>query len=127
MFGLCRRGWIAYEPVPWSAQGDPKIEEKKGHISEAFFLGETYKKYEKMSPKCLQKGEFETGETPLGAITGHVWCPKRFFDPKNEPIAPQKCLQGSKITEKMTPEVEKLFKKCSKKGQHSVLFFKHFW
>jgi len=29
MFGLRRRGRIAYEPILWSAQGDPKIEEKK--------------------------------------------------------------------------------------------------
>ena len=60
-----------------------------------------------MTPKGLPKGEFKTGETPLGAIMGHVWCPKPFFDPKNEPIAPPKCLQGPKITQKMPPEVEK--------------------
>ena len=29
MFGLRRRGRIAYEPIPWRPQGDPKIEEKK--------------------------------------------------------------------------------------------------
>ena len=107
MFGLRRRGRIAYEPTPWSAQGDPKIEEKKEYISEASSLGEKYKKYEKMTPKGLQKGDFETGETPLGAIMGHVWCPKSFSDSKNEPVAPPKCLQGPKITQKMTPKVGK--------------------
>ena len=28
VFGLRRRVRIAYEPIPWSAQGNPKIEEK---------------------------------------------------------------------------------------------------
>ena len=107
MFGLRRRGRIAYEPSPWSAQGDPQIEGKKGHISEAIFLGEKYKKYENMAPKGLQKGIPETGKTDLGGVLGHVWCPMPFCDPKNEPIAPPKCLQGAKITEKITPEVEK--------------------
>ena len=110
MFGLRRRGRIAYEPIPWSAQGDPKIEEKKGHISEAFFLSENYKKYkryEKIAPKGLQKGDPETGKTHLGAVLGHVWCPKQFSDLKNEPIASPKCFQGRKITPKMTPKVKK--------------------
>ena len=40
-----------------------------------------------------------------GTLLGHVWCPKLFFDPKNEPIAPPKCLQGPKITQKTTLEV----------------------
>ena len=104
MFGLRRRGRIAYEPAPWRAQGDPKIEQKKGHISEAFFLGE---KYKKMPPKGLQKGDSETGVAPLGAVFGHVWYPKPFFEAKNESIAFPKCPQGSKLTQKMTPEVEK--------------------
>ena len=37
VFGLRRRVRIAYEPIPWSAQGDAQIEEKKGLISEPFF------------------------------------------------------------------------------------------
>ena len=72
MFGLRRRGRIAYEPVPWRAQGDPKIEEKKRHISEALFLGKKCKKYKNMTPKGLKKGECETGKTPLGPILGQV-------------------------------------------------------
>ena len=126
VFGLRRRGRIAYEPIPWNAQGDPKIEEKKEHISEALFLNKKCKKYEKWAPKVLQKGEEISRVAPLGAVLGHVWCPKPFSDPKNEPIAPPKCLQGPKTTQKMTPEVEKILEKCSKKGQHSVLFFKTF-
>ena len=38
VFGLRRHGRIAYEPILWSAQGDPKIEEKNGRISEPPFL-----------------------------------------------------------------------------------------
>ena len=49
-------------------------------------------------PNGCPRGDFETGKTPLGAIMRHVWCPKSFFDSKNEPVAPPKCLQGSKIT-----------------------------
>jgi len=106
VFGLRRRGRIAYEPTPWRAQGDPKIEEKKEHISEPLFLAKKCKKCEKMAPKCLQKDALEKVVAPLGAVLGHVWCPKPFFDSKNEPIALPKCLQGSKNTQKMTPEVE---------------------
>ena len=76
VFGLRRRGRIAYEPVPWSAQGDPEIEEKKGHISELLF----YEKIQKNTggkkiPKGIQKGDFISGVAPLGAVLGHVWCP----------------------------------------------------
>ncbi len=33
VFGLRRRVRIAYEPIPWSAQGDPKIEKKRLNMS----------------------------------------------------------------------------------------------
>ena len=108
VFGLRRRGRIAYEPTPWRAQGDPKIEEKKGHISEPLFLGKKFKKSEKWAPTCLQKGDLILGVAPLGAVLGHVWCPKLFFDPNDEPIAPPKCPQGPKITKKITPEVDNI-------------------
>ena len=98
MFGLRRRGRIAYEPTPWSAQGDPKIEEKKENISEPLFLAKNTKICENIVPKGLQKGDFISGVAPLGAVLGHAWCPKPFFDPKNEPIAPPKWPQGPKIT-----------------------------
>ena len=127
VFGLRRRGRIAYEPTPWRAQGDPKIEEKKEHISEPLFLAKKCKKSKKLAPKCLQKGEGISVVAPLGAVLGHVWCPKPFFDPQNEPIVLPKCLQEPKITQKMTPDVEKWLEKLSKKGQHSVLFLKHFF
>ena len=38
VFGLRRRVRIAYEPIPWSAQGDPKIQEKQIHFSEPLFV-----------------------------------------------------------------------------------------
>ena len=38
VFRLHRRVRIACEPIPWSAQGDPKIKEKTWHISEPTFL-----------------------------------------------------------------------------------------
>ena len=67
MFGLRRRVRIACEPIPWSAQGDQQIEEKKQPISEPLFLAEKMKNCEKRAPKGLQKGEFISGVAPLGA------------------------------------------------------------
>ena len=111
VFGLRRRGRIAYEPTPWSALGDPKIEEKKGHISEPLVLGKICKTNKNIIPKGLQKGEGISGVAPLGAVLGHVWCPKPFFDPKNEPIAPpgtenysKNDPEGGKHTRKVPPK-----------------------
>ena len=67
MFGLRRRVRIAYEPIPWSAQGDQKIEEKKQPISEPLFLAKTMEIFKKRAPKGLQKGEFISRVAPLGA------------------------------------------------------------
>ncbi len=67
MFGLRRRVRIAYEPIPWSAQGDQQIEEKKQPISELLFLARMLKILEKRAPKGLQKGDFISGVAPLGA------------------------------------------------------------
>ena len=36
VFGLRRRARIAYEPILWSAQGDPKIEEKNRFQNRSF-------------------------------------------------------------------------------------------
>jgi len=70
VFGLRRRGRMVYEPIPWSAQGDQKIKEKTGHILGPLFFNQKYQKYEKLAPKGLQKGDSETGKTPLGSILG---------------------------------------------------------
>ena len=101
VFGLRRRVRIAYEPIPWSAQGDPKIEEKKEHISEPHFFSKKCKNYQKRAPKGLQMGDFISGVAPLWRLLGHLWCPKPFFDSQNEPTAPPKCPQGPKITSKI--------------------------
>ena len=85
VFGLRRRGRIAYEPILWSAQGDPKIEEKNEHISEPLFLAKNTNICENIVPKGLQKGDFISGVAPLGAVLGHVWCPKPFLTPKMSP------------------------------------------
>ena len=47
VFGLRLRVPIAYEPIPWSAQGDPKIEEKKEPISEPLCLVKNVKNTKK--------------------------------------------------------------------------------
>ena len=66
-FGLRRRVRIAYEPIPWSAQGDQKIEEEKQAISEPLFLAKTTEIFKQRAPKGLQKGDFISGVAPLGA------------------------------------------------------------
>ena len=45
MFGLRRRVRIAYEPIPWSAQGDKKNEEKKQPISEPLCFSKKHETY----------------------------------------------------------------------------------
>ena len=67
MFRLRRRVRIAYEPIPWRAQGDQKIEEKTQAISEPLFLAKTTDTFKKRAPKGLQKGAFISGVAPLGA------------------------------------------------------------
>ena len=37
VFGLRRRVRIAYEPIPWSAQGDKQIEEKNNLFQDRSF------------------------------------------------------------------------------------------
>ena len=67
MFGLRRRVRIAYEPIPWRAQGDQQIEEKKQAISEPLLLAKSTEIFKKRAPKGLQKGDFISGVAPLGA------------------------------------------------------------
>ena len=67
MFGLRRRVRIAYEPLSWSDQGDPQIEEKQERVSSMSFLHINTKMYQKITPKGVQKAEGETGVAPLGA------------------------------------------------------------
>ena len=78
MFRLRRRVRIAYEPIPWSAQGDPKIEEKKEPISEPLFVNKKCEKDENKAPKGLQMGEGISGVAPLWRLLGHFWCPEPF-------------------------------------------------
>ena len=55
VFGLRRRVRIAYEPTPWSAQGDQKNEEKKQPISEPLFFTKNIEMLKKRAPKGTQK------------------------------------------------------------------------
>ena len=107
VFGLRRRGRIAYAPIPWSTQGDPKIEEKKEHISEALFLSKKYKKYEKLAPKGLQKGEFISGVAPLGAPLepqADFWCKKWAHSAPKVPLGTQTCFKNDPKRAKHDPK-----------------------
>ena len=111
MFGLRRRVRIAYEPIPWSAQGDQKIEEKKQPISEPLFLT----KKRQYSKKELQKLSKRVSKFGGGASWGHLWSPKLIFDSKSEPTAPPKCSQGPKNASKMIPKGPKMILKVTLK------------
>ncbi len=97
VFGLRRRVRIAYEPIPWSAQGDQKIEEKKQAISEPLFLAKTTEIFKKRAPKGLQKGEFISGVAPLGAPLepqADFWCKKWAHSAPKVPPGTQTCFKN---------------------------------
>ena len=66
-FGLHRRVRIAYEPILWKAPCDPKFMENKRTLKKLVFLHTMWENLRKLSPKGVQKGEFEKGVAPLGA------------------------------------------------------------
>ena len=102
---------IAYEPIPWSTQGDQKIKENKQPISEPPFFAKKTQIFTKRAPKCLQKGETEKGVAPLGAPLE----PKLIFDSKSEPTAPPKCSQGPTNASKMILKGQKMILKVTLK------------
>jgi len=122
VFGLRRRVRIAYGPIPWSAQGDQHIEERKGHISEPFFFSKHIGNIRKRrAPKGLQMGEFISGVAPLGAPLPSFGAPIRFCYTKNEPTVSPKCSQDAKMTPQMIPKDPKSATKCLQKCQvHSL-------
>ena len=101
MFGLRRRVRIACEPIPWSAQGDQQIEEKKQPISEPLFLAKTTEIFKKRAPKGLQKGEGISGQTLLGPP---LVAQTAFGHQKLAPNAPKVLPMIKKSTNKDTKE-----------------------
>ena len=111
VFRLRRRVRIACEPIPWSAQGDQQIEEKKQPISELLFLARMLNILEKE----LQKVSKRVTLFPGWRLLGHLWSPKLIFDSKSEPTAPPKCSQGPKNASKMIPKGQKMILKVTLK------------
>ena len=106
-FGLRRRVRIACEPIPWSAQGDQKIEEKKPPISEPLFLAKTTEILKKRTPKRLQKGEFISGVAPLGAPLepqADFWCKKWAHSAPKVPPGTQTCFKNDPKRAKNDPK-----------------------
>ena len=58
VFRLHRRVRIAFEPTPWSAQGDPKLPKKTDWFQKPFFSKKNQKIHKKWHPKGLQMGDF---------------------------------------------------------------------
>ena len=103
VFGLRRRVRIAYEPIPWSAQGDPKSKKKRDIFQNRFFSNKKMKMYEKRAPKGPQMGEFISGVSALGHSWGTFGAPVRFLTLKMSP----KCPQELQITPKVNPKKPK--------------------
>ena len=79
VFGLRRRVRIAYEPILWSAQGDPKIEEKRDTFQNHCFYRKNTKMYENRAPKGLQMGEGISRESHFDGSWGTFGAPTRFL------------------------------------------------
>ena len=114
VFGLRRRVRIAYEHLPWNAQGNPKIEENTGHISEPCFLIKKSNIYEKKRPKGVRMGDSEKGVAPLGAPLPSFGAPIRFFTPKMNPQCPQSVPKKRKWLPKWCQRSLKVQKNVSK-------------
>ena len=67
VFGLHIRGRIAYEPIPKSAQCNPKFMEKTNMCKTHYFLLKTRETSRKLPQKGVQMGDPETGVAPLWA------------------------------------------------------------
>ena len=94
VFGLHIRGRIACEPIPKSAQCNPKFIEKTNIYKTHYFLLKIREKSRKLPPKGVQKGDFETGVAPLGAPFFEAVFGTQFFTQKSHML--------SKMTQKVT-------------------------
>ena len=121
VFGLRRRVRIAYEPIPWSAQGDPKIKEKNKRISEPLFLAKirryTKIKKTKRSPNGWLSFGGGASWAALGTLLAFqsvLWPPEVSPSCFSEPTAPPKCPQRSEIASKIN---SKSGNNCSRRVQ----------
>ena len=97
VFRLRRRVRIACEPIPWSAQGDPKIKEKTWLISEPTFL---IKKCKNMRERGLKRSPKGWGDFGAGATGRTFGAPICFWTQKVYPKCSQNNLKGAKVTPK---------------------------
>ena len=108
VFGSSRLVRIACEPIPWSAQGDLEIEQKKGHLSEPLFFTKNIEHIPKKTSQRSPNGWLYFPGGASWAALGHFWCHKLFYDTQKEPTATPKCPQGLKNTSEMNPKVQKM-------------------
>ena len=78
-FRLRRRVRIAYEPIPWSAQGDSNIDEKKEPISEQLFLVKNVKNTKKELQKVSKWVSLFRGWRLFGGSWDTFGAPSRFW------------------------------------------------
>ena len=103
VFGLRRRVRIAYEPIPGSAQGDKKNEEKQQPISGPLFFSKKQETLQKRPPTSVQKGDSISGLAPLGAACGSLGAPIEFVMQQMLPKSSQNDDEMAKVTPKDTP------------------------
>ena len=107
VFRLRRRVRIAWEPIPWSTQGDPQIKENTWHISEPTFLVNICKNMAKKSKRCSKGWVDFRGGGLGGALHGIIW----FLISKMI----QKCSTGVQKWCKSAAKVPPGTRNCSKK------------
>ncbi len=79
VFGLRRRVRIAYEPIPWNAQCDPKLKEKTNILKNTYVSTESAKKTRKLLQKGVQMGDSILVVGALGRSWGTFGAPVRFL------------------------------------------------
>ena len=99
VFGLRRRVRIAYEPIPWSAQGDQKNEGK----TPTYFRTPLFSKInenvqKKVSTRCPNVVVYLGGFAPWGTFGAPSW----FLIRKVSPQRPPKCPRDRKKVQKWT-------------------------
>ena len=113
----------------------PKNRRKNITYFRTYFFSQKSQKYvKKGSQKVSKRVRGFRGWRPWGRLGRH----NLIFDVKDGPKVLQrcpkvlqKCCQSAsrdrKLLKKMIPKVKNVSKRAPQKGQHSVLFFEHFW
>ena len=97
VFGLRRRGRIAYESIPWRASCDPKLKEKTTTLKNTCFLHQICKQIKTIAPgRCPNGCQYFRG----GASWGTFGAPVCFLTRKMHPKCSKSDPKGANVTPK---------------------------